>query len=71
MCDICGRGSCCPAFHSIEEQARYEKVIEAFDRARELRQQVRDELDEDAREMEAAERRAEQEAEMRADAFGA
>lgn len=67
MCDICGRSSCCAAFHSPEEQDRYEKVIEAFDRARELRQQVRDELDEEAREMEAAEH----EAEMRADAFGA
>ena len=47
MCDICGRGSCCESFHSLEEQKRYEKVIEAFDRARELRQQVRDELDEE------------------------
>ena len=71
MCDICGRGSCCESFHSLEEQQRYEKVIEAFDRARELRQQVRDEIDEEAREMAAAERRAEHEAEMRADAFGA
>ena len=71
MCDICGRGSCCESFHSLEEQKRYEKVIEAFDKARELRQMVRDELDDEAREMEAAERRAEYEAEMREDAFGA
>jgi DNA-directed RNA polymerase subunit K/omega len=28
-------------FHPSEEQKRYEKVIEAFDRARELREQVR------------------------------
>lgn len=40
-CDICGRGSCCASFHSLEEQGRYEKVIEAFDRARELRSEVR------------------------------
>ena len=39
-CDICGRGACCPSFHSFEEQKRYEKVIEAFDRARELRESV-------------------------------
>lgn len=71
MCDICGRGGCCNSFHSLEEQARYEKVIDAFDKARELRQQVRDELDEEAREMESAERRAEYDAELRADAFGA
>jgi transcription elongation factor Elf1 len=42
-CDICGRGSCCPSFHSPEEQDRYAKVIEAFDKARELRDQVRNE----------------------------
>jgi len=44
-CDICGRGSCCDSFHSLEEQQRYEKVIEAFDKARELRAQVRAELE--------------------------
>lgn len=42
-CDICGRGSCSPCFHSLEEQEKYEKVIEAFDRARELREKVRNE----------------------------
>lgn len=53
-CDICGRGSCTPAFHSLDEQERYEKVIDAFDHARELREQVRaqaeaeDEPDEEA-----------------------
>ena len=40
-CDICGRGSCAGSFHSLEEQTRYEKVIEAFNHARELREQVR------------------------------
>jgi hypothetical protein len=42
-CDICGRGSCCASFHSLDEQARYEKVIAAFDRARELRTKVKTE----------------------------
>lgn len=69
-CDICGRGSCCPMFHSGEEQRRFEKVIEAFDKARELRQQVNEELDYEARANEEAERKAEFDAEMRADAFG-
>lgn len=43
MCDICGRNSCAPWMHSSEEQKRYEKVIDAFERARDLRRQVRDE----------------------------
>jgi len=43
MCDICGRGSCATWMHSAEEQERYEKVIEAFEHARDLRDQVRDE----------------------------
>ena len=41
MCDICGRRSCANWMHSLEEQSRYEEVIEAFDRARALRQEVR------------------------------
>lgn len=49
-CDICGRGSCIPSFHSLDEMERYEKVIAAFDRAREmrdaLRQRMRDEAEE-------------------------
>ena len=44
MCDICGRSSCIPWFHPSEEQERYGKVIEAFEHARELREQVREEL---------------------------
>lgn len=44
-CDICGRGSCTESFHSLEEQERYEKVIAAFEKARELRAQVRAELE--------------------------
>lgn len=44
-CDICGRGNCIESFHSAEEQRRYEKVIEAFDRARELRREVREEIE--------------------------
>lgn len=45
MCDICGRGSCRPSFHSLGEQERYSEVIEAFDRARELRAKVRAEIE--------------------------
>ena len=40
-CDICGRGSCCPSFHSIEEQKKYEDVIGLFDKARDLRDKIR------------------------------
>ena len=54
-CDICGRGSCTPIFHSGEEQRRFEKVIEAFDKARELRAKVNEELDEEARKEESQE----------------
>lgn len=46
-CDICGRGSCCPSFHSIEEQKKYEDVIELFDKARDLRDKIRAEEDEE------------------------
>ena len=49
-CDICGRGSCCSSFHTQEEQDRYSKVIEAFDKARELRRRVREEVEEEERE---------------------
>lgn len=41
MCDICGKVSCANWMHSSEEQEKYAKVIDAFDRARELREQVR------------------------------
>lgn len=41
-CDICGRGACANWMHSSEEQEAYEKVIDAFDRARALRDEVRD-----------------------------
>ena len=47
MCDICGRGACYPSFHSIEEQNRYEKVIEAFEHARGLREEVRQQIREE------------------------
>jgi transcription elongation factor Elf1 len=43
-CDICGRGSCTESFHSLEEQERYEKVIDAFEKARDLRAKVRAEI---------------------------
>ena len=45
MCDICGRAGCATSFHSLDEQARYEKVIAAFEKARELRAQVQAELE--------------------------
>jgi transcription elongation factor Elf1 len=48
MCDICGRSSCTESFHSLEEQERYSKVIEAFERARELRAQLRQEIQDEA-----------------------
>jgi hypothetical protein len=47
-CDICGRGSCASWFHSCDQQIKFEKVIEAFDRARELRSTVNKQLDEEA-----------------------
>lgn len=40
-CDICGRGSCANWFHSIDEQERYAKVIELFEKARELRADIK------------------------------
>ena len=46
-CDICGRSSCADWMHSAEEQKRYEKVIEGFEKARELRQKVREEEEEE------------------------
>ena len=45
MCDICGRGSCASWMHSSKEQKRYEKVIDAFEKARDLREQVRSEAE--------------------------
>lgn len=48
-CDICGRGACTPAFHSLEEQERFEKVIELFDKARALRAELNEKDDDDER----------------------
>lgn len=39
-CDICGSSSCSVCFHSLEEQERFEKVIEAFEHARSLREEL-------------------------------
>lgn len=47
-CDICGRGSCASWMHSTEEQERYAEVIEAFERARDIRDRIRNEDDDDA-----------------------
>ncbi len=46
-CDICGRDSCCNSFHSLEEQEKYEKVIELFDKARELRNEIKNSVEEE------------------------
>lgn len=46
-CDICGRGSCAVSFHTLEEQERFEKAIEAFERARDLRRKIRQQMDEE------------------------
>lgn len=51
-CDICGRSSCTSSFHSMEEQECYEKIIEAFEKARELRARVRNEIDAEEEETE-------------------
>ena len=51
-CDICGRGNCTPSFHSLEEQERYSDVIDAFDKARDLRDKIRAEKDEEEEEEE-------------------
>lgn len=40
MCYICGRTSCCPSFHSIEEQLRYDPVRELLESAAELREKI-------------------------------
>lgn len=37
MCFICGRGSCCQSFHSLEEQEAYEPAEEAFEKYLEIR----------------------------------
>ena len=44
-CAICGRGGCTPSFHSLKEQDQYSEVIEAFDRARDLRDRVRQQIE--------------------------
>lgn len=46
-CDICGRGACSAWMHSAEEQERYAEAIEAFERAREIRDRIRAADDED------------------------
>lgn len=40
-CDICGSGSCTSWMHSAEEQEQYAEAIEAFERAREIRERIR------------------------------
>jgi hypothetical protein len=45
MCFICGRSSCCESFHSLEEQERFAPAIELKDRAIELRDKIRAEME--------------------------
>ena len=42
MCYICGRGSCMPSFHSIEEQEAFSAVEEAYENYLEVRDKCRD-----------------------------
>ena len=49
-CDICGRSSCANWMHSEEQIDRYSKVIEAFEKARELRKQLEEEEEEEEHE---------------------
>ena len=46
-CDICGRGNCSRILHSISERHKYAEVMEAFDKAREMRELVRSEPDDE------------------------
>ena len=39
MCLICGRGNCCPSFHSMDEQVAFEPAREAYERYLEIREQ--------------------------------
>ena len=41
-CIICSRSSCAAWMHPEEEQDRYEKAIEAYERYREIRDAIRD-----------------------------
>lgn len=43
MCFICGRGNCIPSFHSIEEQKAFERAEEAYDKFLEIREECREE----------------------------
>ena len=46
-CDICGRGNCTESFHSLEEQERYSDVIDLFEKARDLRSKVKNEIEQE------------------------
>jgi transcription elongation factor Elf1 len=42
-CFICGRSSCTESFHSLEEQELYAPAIDLMERARDLRDKIREE----------------------------
>ena len=44
-CYICGRGSCVPSFHSLDEQRLFERAEEAYERFIEIRDECRQELE--------------------------
>lgn len=46
MCIICLRSSCCVSFHSFEEQDKYQKAIDAYERAIEIRNEIKEEPNE-------------------------
>ena len=46
-CDICGRTGCVESFHSLEEQERFSESTEAFEKAREIRERIRTEEEEE------------------------
>ena len=41
MCMICGRSSCMPSFHSVEEQEAYEPAEAAYENYLDIREQCR------------------------------
>ena len=47
MCFICGRSSCCESFHTIQEQERFAPAIELYEKAIELREKIRNEINEE------------------------
>ncbi len=47
MCVICCRNSCCESFHSLEEQEKYQKALDAYNKFLEIRAEIRNSEDEE------------------------